>query len=277
MMRRPLNKRLAFLLFNGALLLGERAALARSAPEIPDPCSGRSGLLAMLDRPTVSDSACVVPQGRVATEAGYVHAALNGGGSSDNLPEMELRFGLPERNELVLIPPNYSRQYGAGSTLSGWSATTVGLKHELGYTRHWLGAVEGLITPSSGSAAYGAARTGAAVNGIIAYAPGDTTGISLQVGVSSQVNPSLAGGGRFTSFNPLLTFTWDPRWNWQYYLEVYGQSNVGPGQGSGYNADGGLQYLVTSSFEVDVEEGVRLHGQLGGFTHYTGVGMGLLF
>ena len=272
------NKRWLVWVLNGSLLLGGRTALAQSTSEVSDPCSGRSGLLAQLDRPTVSDSACVVPQGRVIAEAGYEHAALSGaGGTADNLPELELRFGLRGHNELVLLPPNFTRQYGAVGTLSGWSSTTVGIKHEIGYTRRWLGAVEGLVTPSSGSTAYGSARTGAAVNGIVAYAPSSTTGISLQAGVSTQANPSLAGGARYTSFNPLLTFTWDPRWDLQYYFEVYGQSRIGPGQGAGFNADGGLQYLITPHWEVDAEEGVRLHGQLGGFTHYTGAGLGLLF
>ncbi|MDA8363839.1 MAG: hypothetical protein M0Z84_08505 [Gammaproteobacteria bacterium] len=272
------KKRWMILAVNGLLLAGSRAVLAQTSALVTDPCAGRSALLALLDRPTVSDSACVVPSGRVVAEAGYQYSALTApGGSSDNLPELELRFGLPGRNEFVLLPPNFNRQYGASGALSGWSATTLGIKHELGYTAHWLGAVEGLVTPSSGSAAYGSARTGAAVNGIIAYAPSATTGISLQVGMSSQTEPSLAGGARYTSFNPLLTFTWDPYWNWQYYLEVFGQSHIGPGQGSGYDADGGLQYLVTPTVELDVEEGVRLHGQLGGFNHYTGVGFGLLF
>ncbi len=277
-MRWHWNKRWMAFALHGTFLLSLPAVLAQSLPPVQDPCAGRSALLALLDRPTVSDSACAVPEERVVAEAGYQHAVLSGaGGSADDLPELELRFGLPAHNELVLLPPNYNRQYGASGALSGWSATTIGIKHELGYTRRWLGAVEGLATPSSGSAAYGSARAGAAMNAIIAYAPSDTTGISLQVGVSTQANPSLAGGARFTSFNPLLTFTWDPYWNLQYYLEVYGQSHIGPGQGAGFDADGGLQYLVTSSLEVDVEEGVRLHGELGGFTHYTGVGLGLLF
>ncbi len=254
------------------------AAAAKASPEVSNPCAGRSALLALLDRPTVSDSACVAAPGQTVVEAGYAHAALTGpGGSADNFPELELRYGLPRRNEFVFIPPNFNRQYGASGALSGWSSTTIGIKHELGYTARWLGAVEALVTPASGSAAYGSANAGAAVNGIVAYAPSDTIGISLQVGMSSQTEPSLAGGSRYSSFNPLLTFTWDPRWNWQYYLEVFGQSRVGPGQGAGYDADGGLQYLVSSDVELDVEEGVRLHGQLGGFSHYTGVGFGLLF
>jgi hypothetical protein len=35
--------------------------------------------------------------------------------------------------------------------------------------------------------------------------------------------------------------------------------------------------LVTADLVVDVEEGVHLQGSLGGFSHYTGVGLGLMF
>ena len=86
-----------------------------------------------------------------------------------------------------------------------------------------------------------------------------------------------SGGGRFTSVNPDITFTWLPLWNLQFYGEVYGQSRTGPGLGSGFDADGGVQYLLTPYCEVDLEEGVRLSGNLGGFTHYFGAGMGFLF
>ena len=70
---------------------------------IQNPCTGPSALLALLDRPTVSDSACVVQYGQAVLEAGYQHANLTGtgGGTADNFPEAELRFGLPGHNEFV--------------------------------------------------------------------------------------------------------------------------------------------------------------------------------
>ena len=261
-----------------ALILGTQGSRADDA--IQDPCGGRSALLAFLDRPTVSDSACVVQYGQAVLEAGYEHADLTGagGGTADNFPEAELRLGLPGNNEFVLLPPNDNLQRIPGSPqLGGFSATTVGIKHELGYTKHWLGAVEGLFTLPSGSPAFGSQGLGVAFNGIVAYAPSDDTGISLQLGVASQTNPVLTGGGRYTSVNPDISFTWLPWWNLQFYGEVFGQSRTGPGLGSGFDADGGVQYLLTSYCEVDLEEGVRLSGSLGGFTHYVGAGMGFLF
>ena len=260
------------------LIMSTQAVRADDA--IQNPCTGPSALLALLDRPTVSDSACVVQDGQAVLEAGYQHANLTGagGGTADNFPEAELRFGLPGNDEFVLLPPNDTLQQIPGSPhLQGFSATTVGIKHELGYTKHWLGAVESLFTLPSGSPAFGSRGTGVAFDGIVDYAPSNDTGISLQLGVTSQTNPALAGGGRFTSVNPDITFTWLPLWNLQFYGEVHGQSRTGPGLGSGFDADGGVQYLLTPSCEVDLEEGVRLSGNLGGFTHYFGAGMGFLF
>jgi hypothetical protein len=252
---------------------------------IEDPCSGPSALLAVLDRPTVSDSACAVAKGQFVLEMGYQHAYLRGpgGGTADNFPEAEVRVGLPGSNEFVLLPSNYNRQRtrafsgGPEQKTDGLSAVTLGLKHELGYTRHWLGAVEALFTLPSGGSAFGSRGLGAAFNGIVDYAVSDQIGLSLQLGVSSQTDPAFSGGRRFTSFTSNLVSTWQPMERLQFYGEIYGQTSTGPGEGAGYNADGGVQYLITSSWEVDVEGGVRLVGNLGGFTHYFGTGMGLRF
>lgn len=260
-----------------------RAGQAETA--IPDPCSGPSALLAVLDRPTVADSACAVSQGQVVLEMGYAHASLEGPGSgtSDNYPQAEVRFGLPGRNELVLLPPDYTSQRthaAAGSPelrMSGLSAVTIGIKHELGYNRRWIGAVEALFTLPSGGDAFGSRGLGAAFSGIASYAPTDETGLSLQLGVSSQTEPKLPGGGRFTSLVSIFVATWQPSERLQFYGEIYGQTKTGPGEGAGYNADGGVQYLITPSWEIDVEEGVRLTGHLGGFTHYFGAGAGFRF
>ncbi len=265
------------------LIAGQAYAEERETV-IPDPCSGPSALLAILDRPTVSDSACAVPVKQVVLELGFQHASLRApGGTADNYPQAEVRVGLPGNNEFVLLPPNYNRQRTnaiSGSPtpeIAGSSAATLGIKHQLGYSRHWLGAVEALFTLPSGGAAFGSRGLGAAFNGIASYAPGGQTGLSLQLGVSSQTNPVLAGGGRFTSFNSIFVATWQPAERLQFYGEIFGQSSTGPGEGAGYNADGGVQYLITPSWEVDAEEGVRLTGDLGGYTHYFGAGTGVRF
>lgn len=249
---------------------------------VPDPCSD---LLAIVGRPTVSDSPCAVPFGQAVVEMGFQYSKLRGPGNGKayNYPQAAVRLGLPEKNEFVLIPPNYNRQRtddfsGAEADDSeGLSAVTVGFKRELGYTRKWLGAVEALVTLPSGGSQFGSRGFGIALNGIAAYTLSEQIGLSLQLGVSSQTEPELSGGGRFTSLNSNIVGTWLPIERLQVFAEIYGQTSAGPGAGAGYNMDGGLIYLITRFWTVDIEEGVRLTGNLGGFTHYFGVGTAFLF
>lgn len=257
--------------------LSLQATAVRAESPAADPCGGPSALLAILDRPTVADSPCVVPDRHVVLELGAQRAVNRDGSHGFNFPEAEFRFGIPGDNELVLLPPNYARQMGSGAVVSGAGPTVAGIKHELGYTSHWLGAVEGLVTLPSGSAAFGSRGTGVAFNGIAGYSPTSNTGLSMMLGISSQTLPPQAGGGRYTSINPDFVGTWAPTQRFQFYGEVYGQSRTGPHLGAGWNTDGGIQYLLTPSIEVDAEIGVRLAGNLGGFRYYGGVGLGLKY
>jgi hypothetical protein len=252
------------------------------APSLP--CSGPSGLLGLLDRPTVGDSSCVVPQGMTVLEAGATAGNLYGapGGRVDTLPNLELRFGLPGNSEFVWLPPNFQYQSVNGAagipaaTVRGFGPTTVGVKHELGDTRNWQWTAEALATLPSGDSTFGSHGLGAAVNAIVSYGNGPL-GVSLMAGVTSQTEPTAAGGQRFQSFNPDLVVTWQSTSRLQFYGEIYAQSNSGYREGWGTDADGGVQYLITRDFEVDLEEGARIQGNLGGLSNYTGIGLGLQF
>lgn len=238
------------------------------------PCSGPSSLLGVVDRPTVADSGCVAPQGMTIIEAGATVGDLHGstGGKFHTLPNLELRWGLPGSSELVWLPPNSQHQ----SIDSGFGPTTIGAKHEFGHGEHWQWTAEALATLPSGDSTYGSHGFGGAVNAILGYGNGPL-GVSLMVGVTSQTEPTAVGGQRFQSFNPDLVITWGAASHVQLYGEIYAQSHSGYLQGWGTDADAGLQYLVTPDLVVDLEEGVRLQGNLGGFSSYTGAGLGLMF
>ena len=45
----------------------------------------------------------------------------------------------------------------------------------------------------------------------------------------------------------------------------------------GWNADGGLQYLVTPNVEVDLSVGFKLAGKLGDYRNYVGLGLGVKY
>lgn len=280
MNRKIVCARLASCIIGGCLLTP-----AAHASAAQNPCTGPSALLALLDRPTISDSSCVVPNGKTVLEAGVALGRLSSppGGRFDTLPNAELRAGLPDNNELVWLPPNFQYQRTDASpgvpaaTDSGFGATVIGLKHEIGYDAHWQWTVEGLATLPSGNSFYGSHGAGAAVNGIVSYSSGGPFGASLMLGATSQTEPTSAGGGRYQSVNPDVTVTWQLSPRLQFYGEVYAQTHTAPGQNWGSDADGGVQYLLSRNWEVDLEEGVRLQGNLGGFTRYTGAGFGTIF
>ncbi|WP_298137291.1 transporter [Acidiferrobacter sp.] len=247
---------------------------AMVTPSVPNPCTGPSGLLAELDRPTVADSACVAEPGRAIVEMGYAHLNTNAG-TRQNLPQAELRFGLPRGNEFVFLPPNatYAGNEEGGET--DYSATVMGLKHEWGYTRRWIYTGEVLFTaPGTRNADGTTDGWGTAINGIVGYSLTSRVAFGLMLGVTSLYDEA---GRRYTSVNPDFTATWlvDPRW--QLYAEFYGQTHTAQGAGSGWDTDGGVQYLVTRDIEVDAEIGQRLYGALGGYRHYWGVGAGWEF
>lgn len=249
-----------------------------------DPCGGSGVLFALIDRPTVGDSPCVVKADQVLLEAGAARYVPNSAsGFSLGYPQLELRFGLPADNEFVWLPPNVNRVRtklpgGANQTSSGASASVIGLKHEFGYRGRWLWAGETLITLPSGSPDFGSSATGYAVNGIVGYDLTEDFALTLMLGVTHLAAPAnLQSGAYYWSLNPDLVATWQIADQWQLYAEVYGQGHTGPGQGAGYNADGGIQYLLTAHVELDAEIGQRLSGNLGGWSHYVGTGFAVLF
>jgi hypothetical protein len=236
-----------------------------------NPCAGPSELLNLLDRPTVGDSACVVPYNNAIIESGYQFQKLAAKGYAQNFPEAVVRIGLPANNEFVIILPNYIQQFA--QSRKGFSAATLGIKHELSYNIRWVMALEALFTLPSG-APFGSGLDGA-VNGIINY--NFTTQISVtgMLGVSTQ-EPRHQGGQRFTSINPDLVLSWLPNPQTELYAEIYGQSKISDREGSGFNMDAGIIYVFTRHCAADFELGQSISNNFGGFKHYIGVGLSIM-
>ncbi len=246
------------------------------ADTIENPCGGASAFLSIIDRPTVSDSACVVPFKKAVIEAGYQYQELtHSEGHEQNYPEAEFRLGLPANNEIAIVLPNYIHQSMAPH--SGFSATTVGLKHEIGYTQKWLGAAEAVFTLPNGSAAFGSKGLGATVNALVDYTINPKFTLSLMLGVSTETQSSTDGGQRYGSINPDVVLTYVATEKINFYGEIYGQSKTAPNEGSGFNVDTGVLYLLYPNLEVDMEVGQRISGNLDGFNHYIGAGFGIMF
>lgn len=238
-----------------------------------NPCDG---LLAIINRPTVVDSTCVVPANDLVLEMGYAYYRLQGGFSSQSYPEMQVRWGLWANSEINLYLPYYVQQSEAST--SGWTAAVVGVKHMFCTTKKSVFSMEALFTLPSGSQDQGSAGLGTTLNALYSYALTKKLGISVALGVSSLTEPRDEGGDRYTSINPDVIIIYDPTDKLQYFFEVYGQTKTAPDQGSAAMVDAGIQYLIRKTWEIDLSVGQRLYGQLfGGFTQYISLGMGFLF
>jgi hypothetical protein len=82
------------------------------------------------DRPAVTDSSVVVPQGSLQFENGFEDAVDNGLRTFDG-PETLMRFGVAPKTELRLTAPDYFDQSG---TISGFGDLSIGVKQQLGPT-----------------------------------------------------------------------------------------------------------------------------------------------
>src|SRR5437879_6247668 len=91
-----------FVLLMGSILIP--VAYADTIPDvISDPCA--SGLLALVNRPSTTGSACAVPNKKVIIEGGYQYFNLSGGAYGYTTPQAIIRFGLPGNNEFLLVTP----------------------------------------------------------------------------------------------------------------------------------------------------------------------------
>jgi hypothetical protein len=233
------------------------------------PCDG-----ANIDRPSASDSACVTPDKAVILESGYEKLALLGGGTQQNFPEAFFRFGLAHQFEFNIFLPNYIQQ--TVFPYKGYEPSTLGIKHQIGANTQWVIAVDGYLILPSGSANFGNERAGGVFNGLFSYNITSEISLSGMFGVSSQTQSINAGGRRYNSFNPDLVLTWSKE-KISIYAEIYGESKIGPQGGSGFNADGGILYLIKKNIVIDLEAGHRISGALDEFSHYVGAGISIRF
>ena len=242
--------------------------------QITTPCGGPTDLLLFVNRPTQADSACVVPNKSAVLESGYRYLDLLGGGTQQDLPESLFRIGLADRFEINILLPNYV--YRTFEPRRGFNESTLGIKHELGANTKWVSAIEGYLILPSGSATFGSKEAGGIFNGILSYNITSELNISGMLGISSQTQSIDDGGRRYSSVNPDLVLSWTKE-KISIYGEVYGQSKTSPYEGSGFNMDTGILYLLKKNIVIDFSVGQRMQGTLFGFSHYIGTGISVQF
>jgi len=235
-----------------------------------DACGGPTDLLSFLDRPSVTDSACSVPEKNVLVETGYQYQLLTGGGNQHNVPSAVLRLGLADRFEVNISLPDYIHQ--SMHPRAGFTGTTLGVKRELIATEKFVFALEGSVTPSSGSSGFGSQKTGGEMAGVALYTFTSTLSISGKLGYTSQSESVQEGGQSFTSINPDVVLSWTTD-KYSFYGELDGETRTGCQQGSGYNMDFGIIYLLRKNIAVDFEVGQRISGTNYDFNQYVGAGI----
>jgi len=240
-----------------------------------NPCYGHNEMLNIVDRPNNADSACTVPAGKVEFELGYQNQTLREPGvRQQNFPSGELRLGLAHDNEIYINLPNYIQQ--SAFPTAGFTQTSGGLKHQLWYNQDLLFTVEGSVNLPDGSAAFGNKHAGGAFNGIISYNVNSRLNLTLMAGGSSTSEARQNGGQRFYSLNPDFVATLVLNDKTNLYGEVFGQSKTGYGEGSGFNVDAGILYLIQPRVVLDASISQRLSGYPNGFERYVGAGISVM-
>ncbi len=235
------------------------APLRVRAAHAPDPCGERdSGLLATLDRPTIGYSSCAVKPKNTVIELGYSEETVSGAAPAANAtyPQGFLRYGLRPNVELDFIGPAYGVTRLGATTTRGWFDSGVGAKFELAHNARSALAVDLLYTAPTGDRTFTLGAPSETVNFDASLALSPAVGVATTIGVTSTAGKSLNGNSaRFDAVLPSVVVTdeFDPRT--QLYLEAYGTTELRPDGGSRFALDGGVQYLLTPSFEVDLEAG----------------------
>jgi len=261
-------------------------AAATAPPTTPSPSPSPSGpsdpctsLLALVTRPTVTTTACSVKPDALLIEIGYTNTTTSGrgGGVLANYPQAELRLGLPDKLEFDVFPPSLNEASGHPA-VSGPSDVAAGLKYEIGYTSKALAGVGFVVSLPTGTRAFTSGESTYAFDFNFAYALSPNVGLSGTMAYNAGAMPETSGAvGRFSAFDPSLVLADALPDNFQVFFEGYGSTTAGPGLGSRYAIDGGLQKDIGSRLQLDLEYGDVLTVTGGLHPHAVGFGAAYLF
>src|SRR3984957_1549736 len=238
------------------------------SPPPPAPCGGPSRLLATANRPTIGYSACAVKRDTAVFELGYqneVRGTAQAGAVISDVPQNFLRLGVASRFEFDVIGPNYeaTRSYapgGAGTTTHGVTGSGLGVKYELPQAGRWTLAFDGLYTGPNGSPFLTAGNATLTLNFEGSYALSPTTGIGTTIAVSSTGGNEARGHLQYGVTMPSFVVTTQIPHFYQFYAEYVLVSKVGPDQGARAFTDFGVQKLLGSRTEIDLESGPPFTG-----------------
>ncbi|HEY1681906.1 MAG TPA: hypothetical protein VGF98_09740 [Candidatus Tumulicola sp.] len=249
------------------------AAMAQSSPvSTPSPapsptadqCGGHGRLLSTANRPTIGYSACAVAPRTAVFELGYQNQTTGSpqtGSVTSQVPQAFTRIGVAPRFEVDVIGPNYvaTRAYDAVTPIARTAGVTdsgVGAKYELAASKRWIVGIDGLYTPPTGSTFLTAGNATITGNLDVAYALSEATGLGTTIAVASTGGFAPDGThARYGVTTPSFVATTRPAPNTQLYAEYVYVSKIAAVEGGRAFADAGVQQLLGTNFELDVEYG----------------------
>lgn len=256
------------------------AATPSPAPQQSDPCGGPGRLLATANRPTVGYSACAVKRGTVVFELGYqneVDGIPDKGAVVSQVPQTFTRVGAGTRFEFDLIGPNYVtvRSYSSGApgtTQHGVTDSGIGFKYELPPAGRWTIAVDSLYTGPNGSPFLTAGNGTLTGNLDASFALSPAMGVGTTIAISSTGGYAATEHIRYGVTTPSLVVTAQIPHYYQFYGEYVLTTKASPSYGSRDFVDFGVQKLLGSRTEIDVEYGHAFSGDAALKFNYIGSG-----
>jgi hypothetical protein len=252
-------------------------------PRVPDPCGGSGRLLATANRPTVGFSACAVKAGTALFELGYQNQTTgtsSSGTIQSQLPQNFLRLGVVPRFELDVIGPNYARTrtYAVGTAdvvTNGVTDSGLGFKYELPPSSgRWTVAFDGLYTGPNGSTFLTAGNASLTGNLDASYALSPSTAAGTTIAVASTGGYAANGvHGRYGVTMPSFVLTTQIPNYYQFYAEYVFVSKLAPDRGGRAFTDFGIQKLLGTRTEIDLEYGHAFTGIPALKFDYIGMGL----
>ncbi|MBV9719362.1 MAG: hypothetical protein JOZ77_08580 [Candidatus Eremiobacteraeota bacterium] len=260
---------------------GQQPTSPSPSPTASDPCGGPSRLLATANRPTVGFSTCAVQHGTAVFELGYqnqVNGTPTKGSVQSQVPQNFLRLGIAPRFEFDVIGPNYEgvRTYApdkSGTVLNGVADSGLGFKYEFPPTGRWTVAFDGLYTGPNGSKFLTAGSATLTGNFDASYAMSSATALGTTIAVSSTGHYSNDLRTQYGVTTPSLVLTTQIPNYYQFYAEYVYVSKIGPSPGGRAFTDFGVQKLLGTRTELDLEYGHAFTGIAELKFNYIGAGM----
>jgi hypothetical protein len=266
---------------SGAAVAAHPISSPTPSPAPADPCGGPDRLLATANRPTVGYSPCAVAKGTAVFELGYqnqVQGTSSRGSIQSQVPQNFLRAGIASRFELDVIGPNYEsvRTFAAGTpdtVLHGVTDSGLGFKYELAPAGRWLVAFDGLYTGPNGSTFLTAGSASLTGNLDAAYSLSAATSIGTTIAVSSTGSYAHDVRAQYGVTMPSFVISTQIPNYYQFYAEYVFVSKIGPALGGRAFTDFGVQKLLGSRTELDLEYGHAFTGDPALRFNYIGAGI----